>query len=74
MAGLLGLPVAGDGAHGVTGDVLPDLGPGRLAHAELAEVDVVPGALDADLLRPGNEVEVRWVVISIWICNPLVGK
>ena len=52
MAGLLGLPVAGHGAHGVAGHVLPDLGPGRLAHTELAEVDVVPGALDADLLRP----------------------
>lgn len=72
MTGLLCLPVAGDGAHGVAGDVLPDLGPGRLAHAELAQVDVVPGALDAHLLGPGRKEERRAIIMGPdWYIVPI---
>ena len=53
MTGLLGLPVARHGAVGGADHVLPQVGVGRAADAELAQLVVVPRALLTSGLVPG---------------------
>lgn len=52
MAGLLGLPVAGDRAVRGADHVLPQVGVSSVADAELAQLVVVPGALLTGSLIP----------------------